>query len=71
MFRSHRNMVITVLFTGLLGGCGSDTSDLETPDVSQTFSATMTMIEIVRSADEQQMPVTGLPEESSEITVSP
>lgn len=66
-----------VLITGLtlllaLNGCGDGGSDFTSPTTvppASTYSVTLTAIELDRSADQQDMPVTGVPADGASLTI--
>lgn len=53
------------------GGSGGDAPPptAPPPPTASTYSVTMTGIELVRSADQQDLPVTGLPAEGATLTI--
>jgi len=51
------------------GGSGSDRAERFPPSQPTTFAASVTAVNIVRSADAQAMPITGLPADGAELTV--
>lgn len=73
----RKNLVMTMILPMLLlqNGCGGGGSDggggappIPPPPVS-TFSVTLTSIELDRSADQRDMPVTGVPADGATLTV--
>lgn len=55
-----------------IGSCSSDSGDDKATaggPGTQTYSATLTEVQIARSADQQPMPVAGLPAPGAQITV--
>lgn len=58
-----------VLAVAGCGGSGGDGVPPTAPTPASTYSVTLTAIELDRSADQQDMPVTGLPADGATLTV--
>ncbi len=71
MKNAQRTLAAIIICASMLAGCDNLGIGDDSPAQPQTFSVTVTEVDIVRSADDQNMPVTGLPAQGAEITVSP
>ena len=69
----NNRLLIPIFCVSLVVGCGGGGGSDNTvaPAKPATYSATVTGIDIVRTADKQPVAVTSLPAQSAVITVSP
>jgi hypothetical protein len=69
--RSTNKLLLTLAAAAALSACRGDggSGGGGPTQRAETFTATVTSVEIVRSADALDMPVTGLPADGAELTV--
>lgn len=68
-FRQTLMYALTAVFLGACSGSGNDAGDNPPADGVTTFTATVTAVEVNRTADQQALAITGLPTEGATITL--